>query len=72
MAEMASPADVLDARLLIEPRIASAAALRATSAEIATVRGHALKSSEALDWQAYEQADDAFHKSIAYLTRNPS
>lgn len=71
LAKMASPADVLDARLLIEPRIASAAALRATSAELATVRGHALKSSEALDWQAYEQADDAFHKSIAHLTRNP-
>jgi GntR family transcriptional repressor for pyruvate dehydrogenase complex len=71
LAEMASPADVLDARLLIEPRIAGLAATRATSAEVAMVRGHALRTSEALDWQAYEQADDAFHKSIAHLTRNP-
>jgi DNA-binding FadR family transcriptional regulator len=71
LAEMASPADVLDARLLIEPPIAGEAALRATADEIALLRGHALRSSEAPDWQAYEQADDAFHKGIARITGNP-
>jgi DNA-binding FadR family transcriptional regulator len=71
LAEMASPADVLDARLLIEPPIAGEAALRATAGEIALLRNHALRSSEAPDWQAYEQADDAFHKGIARITGNP-
>lgn len=71
LAEMASPADVLDARLLIEPPIAGEAALRATPDEIALLRGHGLRSSEAPDWQAYEQADDAFHKGIARITGNP-
>lgn len=71
LAEMASPADVLDARLLIEPPIAGGAALRATADDIARLRGHALKSSDAPDWQAYEQADDAFHKGIARITGNP-
>ncbi len=71
LAEMASPADVLDARLLIEPPIAGEAALRATPDEIALLRGHALRSSEAPDWQSYEQADDAFHKGIARITGNP-
>jgi DNA-binding FadR family transcriptional regulator len=71
LAEMASPADVLDARLLIEPPIAGEAALRVTPDEIALLRSHALRSSEAPDWQAYEQADDAFHKGIARITGNP-
>lgn len=71
LAEMASPLDVLDARLLIEPPIAGEAALRATDEEIADLRELALWSSQASDWQAYEQADDAFHKSIARVTGNP-
>jgi GntR family transcriptional repressor for pyruvate dehydrogenase complex len=71
LAEMASPAEVLDARLLIEPPITGEAALRATAEEIALLRSHALRSSEAPDWQAYEQADDAFHKGIARTTGNP-
>ncbi|SCX93886.1 FadR/GntR family transcriptional regulator [Microvirga guangxiensis] len=71
LAEMASPADVLDARILIEPPIAGAAALYASAEEITFLRSHALKSSEAPDWQAYEQADDAFHKGIARITNNP-
>ncbi|MXQ10769.1 FCD domain-containing protein [Microvirga makkahensis] len=71
LAEMASPADVLDARLLIEPPIAGEATLRATADEIIVLRNHALLSSEAPDWQAYEQADDAFHKGIARMTGNP-
>ncbi len=71
LAEMASPADVLDARLLVEPPIAGAAALRATAEDIALLRDHALRSSQAPDWQAYEQADDAFHKGIARITGNP-
>lgn len=71
LAEMASPADVLDARLLIEPPITGEAALGATPDEIALLRRHALRSSEAPDWQAYEQADDAFHKGIARVTGNP-
>ena len=71
LAEMASPADVLNARLLIEPPIAGEAALHASPDEIVILRGHALRSSEARDWQAYEQADDAFHKGIARITGNP-
>ncbi|EIM28786.1 FadR/GntR family transcriptional regulator [Microvirga lotononidis] len=71
LVEMASPADVLAARLLIEPPIAGEAALRATAEDIGHLRGHALRSSEASDWQAYEQSDDAFHKGIARITGNP-
>ena len=72
LAEMASPADVLDARLLIEPPIAGAAALHATADDIALLRDYALAgSSEAPDWQAYEPLDDAFHKGIARTTGNP-
>ncbi|MFC4170547.1 FadR/GntR family transcriptional regulator [Microvirga sp. GCM10011540] len=71
LAGMASPADVLDARLLIEPPVAGAAALHATPHDIVFLRGLAVRSSEAPDWQAYEPIDDAFHKGIARITDNP-
>lgn len=71
LAELAAPADVLEARLLIEPPIAGLAALRATSQDVALLRDYALRSSTAPDWQAYEQADDAFHKGIARISGNP-
>lgn len=71
LAELASPADVLEARLLIEPPIAGLAALHATPQDVALLRDYALRSSTAPDWQAYEQADDAFHKGIARISGNP-
>jgi GntR family transcriptional repressor for pyruvate dehydrogenase complex len=71
LAEMASPADVLHARLLIEPPIAGAAALLATVDDIALLRRLASRCSEAPDWQAYEPVDDAFHKGIARASGNP-
>jgi GntR family transcriptional regulator, transcriptional repressor for pyruvate dehydrogenase complex len=71
LAEMASPADVLAARLLIEPPIAGEAAIRASVDEITLLRRYAIQSSVAPDWQSYEQADDAFHKGIARITGNP-
>jgi GntR family transcriptional regulator, transcriptional repressor for pyruvate dehydrogenase complex len=71
LAEMASPADVLQARLQIEPPIAGAAALLATVDDIALLRRLAFRSSEAPDWQAYEPVDDAFHKGIARASGNP-
>ena len=71
LAEMASPVDVLDARLLLEPAIASAAALAARAPDIRLLREQARKSSVAMDWQAYEQSDNTFHKEIARSTREP-
>lgn len=69
--EMASPVDVLDARLLLEPAIAGAAASKISANDVKLLRRWAITSGEARTWQAYEQADNAFHAAIARVTGNP-
>ncbi len=68
--DQASPADLMDARLVIEPAVAGAAAAIATDANIAHMRTLARQTREAADWRAYEVADEAFHKAIAAATDN--
>ncbi|TKT82896.1 FCD domain-containing protein [Aquamicrobium sp. LC103] len=69
--DMASPADFMEARLVIEPSIAAAAADTASAGEVAALRQLALETGRAEDWRRYEAADDAFHKAIAHATGNP-
>ena len=69
--EMATPGQVLEARLLLEPEIAAAAASCARSADTARLRELARLTGEAETWQAYESADDAFHRTVARITANP-
>ncbi|GGD37302.1 hypothetical protein GCM10011335_45130 [Aureimonas glaciei] len=71
LAEMASPADIIDARLLLEPGIAAAAAEKASDGDLARLREYAERTLRATDWQMYEVADNAFHTGIARSTGNP-
>lgn len=71
LAEMASPADIIDARLLLEPGIAAAAAEKASERDLARLREYAERTLRATDWQMYEVADNAFHTGIARSTGNP-
>lgn len=71
LAETATPADVLEARLLLEPGIAALAAERAKPSDIARLRTLATCTRSAGEWQSYERADNGFHKSIAALSGNP-
>jgi len=65
-----SPADIMEARRMLEPAIAATAALRARPDEIATLRALAtLPPGD--DWQAWEARDTAFHGAIAAAARNP-
>jgi DNA-binding FadR family transcriptional regulator len=68
--EMASPGDLMQARLVIEPPIAAAAATAATADDVSRLRTLARQSCEAASWQDYELIDDAFHKAIAAATAN--
>ena len=70
LSEMASPADLMAARLVIEPPVAAAAASAATAEDLALLRELALKSRDAPSWHEYELVDDAFHKAIAGATGN--
>jgi DNA-binding FadR family transcriptional regulator len=65
-----SPADLMEARLTVEPAIAAAAALRALDPEIAALRAM-VEAEPAADWRAWEARDAAFHAAIAAASRNP-
>jgi DNA-binding FadR family transcriptional regulator len=65
-----TPADVMETRLMVEPAIAATAALRATAAEIETLRQLAEADPEG-DWREWERRDNAFHTALASASRNP-
>jgi len=66
-----SPADVFELRLMIEPQIASAAAMRATSQEIRHLDLTLERGERSEDWTAWEGTDTEFHTSTARISRNP-
>jgi DNA-binding FadR family transcriptional regulator len=69
--EATTPFDLMDARCLLEPQVAAAAASRREKEDIDHLRYHVLKGRGAKDRAACERADDAFHQSVAQVTRNP-
>ncbi len=68
--ELATPADLMNARLVIEPAMAAEAAERASASDIAALRTLATQTRDARDWRTYEAADSAFHRAIATATSN--
>lgn len=70
IARQTSPADVIRARLIIEPEIAREAALHATQADIAAMRKSLVQMREAATWRQYENIDNLLHRQIAQASRN--
>ncbi|RFC68146.1 MULTISPECIES: FadR/GntR family transcriptional regulator [Mesorhizobium] len=70
IAGSSSPADVMHARLIIEPEIAREAALHATTADIAAMRHSLEQTREAATWRQYENIDNLLHRQIAQASRN--
>lgn len=66
-----SPADIFELRLMIEPQIAAAAAMRARDTDIAALRLRIDEGAEADDWTRWEETDTAFHRALAEAGRNP-
>ena len=71
LVEATSAAKLMEARLLIEPPIAGAAARRARPKDVAHLRGRAAAGRRARDRPECEQADDAFHRAVAEVAGNP-
>lgn len=69
--EATTPADLMDARRLLEPQVAAAAAARRVKDDITLLRKRVAQGREARDRAGCERADDAFHQSIAQVARNP-
>jgi DNA-binding FadR family transcriptional regulator len=65
-----SPADVMRARLIIEPEIAREAALHATLADIAAMRKSIAQTRQAATWRQYENIDNLLHRQIAEASCN--
>lgn len=69
--EATTPADLMDARRLLEPQVATDAAMRRAPEDIDLVRLRVTNGRAARDRAECERADDAFHQSIAQVARNP-
>lgn len=67
----ASPLQLMQARLILEPSVAAEAALLATPAEIAYLSNLVDRGRRAATRSDCEQLDAAFHRGIAEVTGNP-
>ena len=65
-----NPADVMRARLIIEPEIAREAALHATLDDIAAMRKSLAQTRDAATWRQYENIDNLLHRQIAQASSN--
>ena len=70
IADFTNPAEIMEVRLVIEPKIAAIAALRATSDDIDKMETALAKSAAAADSVSFEKWDGALHEAIATATRN--
>lgn len=69
--EGATPPDVMQARMLLEPMVAAEAARLADASDVALLREKVGAGRRARDRAACEQADDAFHRALAQISGNP-
>ncbi len=71
LVQRASPHQLMQARLTIEPSVAAEAAKFATPAEVAHLSSVAERGRHAATRSECEQLDAAFHRSLAEVTGNP-
>nr|WP_205769761.1 FCD domain-containing protein [Microvirga sp. KLBC 81] len=70
LAKRTNPAELMRARLIIEPEIARAAALTATPMHLSELRLCQARTREAATWRQYENWDTRLHRTIAEATQN--
>lgn len=70
LGELASPAQVIAARLVIEPELARLAATYATKADFDEIQSCNSRCRSATDWRSYEAWDNNLHYAIAKATHN--
>lgn len=64
------PREIADARRILEPQLAAAAAGRATTSQIEDIEDALRRCATARNMEAYEVADESFHRAIAAATDN--
>jgi len=70
IAAQTTPAEVMRARLAIEPELAREAALHATAEDMAALRLCLTGAREAETWRHYESWDNRLHRTIAEAAHN--
>jgi DNA-binding FadR family transcriptional regulator len=70
LSTISSPRDVMEARLTLEPMLASLAALRASPLEIALLERYERQAREARDRAGFQRGDELFHRTIAEAAGN--
>jgi len=68
VARHTTPREIADARRLLEPQLAAAAAGRATSAQIGDIEDALRRCAASRNMEAYEVADESFHRALAAAT----
>src|SRR5690606_29179456 len=71
IASQTNPAEVMRARLVIEPELAREAALHATSEDLRGMRQCLAGSRTAETWPQYETWDNRLHRTVAEAAHNP-
>jgi DNA-binding FadR family transcriptional regulator len=70
LGELASPAQVIAARLAIEPELARLAAIYGTRYDFDEIQACSQRCRAATDWRSYEAWDNNLHYAIAKATHN--
>ena len=70
MTRRTNPAEVMQARLALEPEIVRLAALNATAADVAEMRGCIARTRQAETWRQYEAWDNRLHRTIGEAAQN--
>ncbi|WP_338664916.1 FCD domain-containing protein [Pararoseomonas sp. SCSIO 73927] len=70
-AQASHPLAVMEARMTLEPAMASLAAIKATAADIAAIARAAGRGAETSDERSWGRWDGAFHGAIARACHNP-
>jgi len=71
IARMASPSDVMELRLMIEPAVVEQAVLRASQSEIEKMYDCLKQATHAKTLEEFEHWDDMLHRAFAIASRNP-
>jgi DNA-binding FadR family transcriptional regulator len=70
LGELASPSQVVLARLAIEPELARLAAIYGTRSDVDEINACSQRCRDATDWRSYEAWDNNLHSAIAKATHN--
>lgn len=67
----ASPADVMELRLMLEPQVVEQAVRRASQSQIATMYDCLEQARQSRTLEEFEHWDDMLHRAFAAASRNP-